>query len=168
MTRVRRVQLAPLTLLLVNALTLAQTPQRTSDEQQPYLKAMEKADQEIAAEVESHSELMRNLEYLTTQIGPRLTGSPQMQAASDWTLKRFQDYGIDAHLETAEIEHAWTRGVETAEIQSPIHRSLGIRALGWSKATKGDVSGNVIGLDLRKPSDLDAYKGRLKGAIVLM
>jgi hypothetical protein len=29
------------------------------------------------------------------------------------------------------------------------------------------VSGNVIGLDLRKPSDLDAYKGRLKGAIVL-
>src|SRR6516164_3264821 len=144
MTRVRRVQLAPLTLLLVNALTLAQTPQRTSDEQQPYLKAMEKADQEIAAEVESHSELMRNLEYLTTQIGPRLTGSPQMQAASDWTLKRFQDYGIDAHLEAAEIAHSWTRGTETAEITSPIRQRIDIHALGWSMATNGEVSGNAI------------------------
>ena len=168
MTRVRRVQLAPLTLLLVNALTLAQTPQRTSDEQQAYLKAMEKADQEIAAEVESHSELMRNLEYLTTQIGPRLTGSPQMQAASDWTLKRFQDYGIDAHLEAAEIAHSWTRGTETAEITSPIRQRIGIHALGWSMATNGEVSGNAIALKIEKPADLDPFKGKLKGAIVLL
>src|SRR5215472_13657745 len=99
------------------------------------------ADQQIADEVKAHSELMKNLEYLTTQIGPRLTGSPQMQQASDWALKRFQDYGINAHLETAQVEHAWTRGAETAEIESPIHRSIEIRALGWSKATSGEVSG---------------------------
>ena len=90
-----------------------------------------------------------------------------MQAASDWTLKRFQDYGVDAHLETANIDHAWTRGSETAEITSPIQRSIGIRAYGWSKATDGEVSGKVVALDIQKPSDLDAYKGKLKGAIVL-
>src|SRR5215469_16934183 len=141
--------------------------QRIADQQQSYRKAMEIADQQIADEVKAHSELMKNLEYLTTQIGPRLTGSPQMQQASDWALKRFQDYGINAHLETAQVEHAWTRGAETAEIESPIHRSIEIRALGWSKATSGEVSGKVIGLDLRKPSDLDPYRGKLKGAIVL-
>jgi carboxypeptidase Q len=141
--------------------------QRTADQQQSYRKAMEIADQQIADEVKTHSELLKNLEYLTTQIGPRLTGSPQMQHASDWTLKRFRDYGVDAHLETAEIEHAWTRGLETAQIESPIQRRIGIRALGWSQATKGELSGKVIGLDLRKPSDLDAYKGKLKGSIVL-
>jgi len=141
--------------------------QRTADQQQSYRKAMESADQQIANEVKAHSELMKNLEYLTTQIGPRLTGSQQMREASAWTLKRFREYGIDAHLETAEIDHAWTRGVETAEIESPIHRSIGIRALGWSKATNGEVSGKVIALDIRKPSDLDAYKGKLKDAIVL-
>ena len=140
---------------------------RTADQQQSYRKAMEIADQQIVDEVKAHSELMKNLEYLTTQIGPRLTGSQQMQQASDWTLKRFQDYGLEAHLETAEIAHAWTRGGETAEIESPIHRSIGIRALGWSKATKGDVAGKVIALDIRKPSDLDGYKGKLKGAIVM-
>ena len=55
---------------------------RTEQEKQEYRKAMEAADQKIADEVEAHSQLMKNLEYLTTSIGPRLTGSPQMQAAT--------------------------------------------------------------------------------------
>ena len=129
---------------------------------------METADQQIADEVKSHSELMKNLEYLTTQIGPRLTGSPQMQQASDWTLKQFQSYGIDAHLETATIDHAWTRGVETAAITSPIQRNIGIHAFGWSKATAGDVTAKAVGLAVSEPSDFDQYRGKLKGAIVLV
>jgi hypothetical protein len=143
------------------------SPQRTKEERQSYRTAMEEADQKIADEVKAHSELMKNLEYLTTQIGPRLTGSVQMQEASSWSLKRFQDYGIEAHLETTNIDHAWTRGNETAEITSPIPRTIGIRAFGWSKATNGDVSGKVVALDIQKASDLEAYKGKLKGAIVL-
>ena len=129
---------------------------------------MEEADQKIADEVKAHSELMKNLEYLTTQIGPRLTGSPQMQAASAWTRKRFEDYHVEAHLETAEIAHGWTRGVETAEITSPIQRRIGIHAFGWSKATNGEVTGSVIALNLTKASDLDPFKGKLKGAIVML
>ena len=85
-----------------------------------YRAAMEDADQKILAEEQAHSELMKNLEHLTTQIGPRLTGSKQMQDASAWTLKRFQDYGIDAHLETTQVPHAWMRGADTAEITAPI------------------------------------------------
>ncbi len=72
---------------LITAQAPQSTSQRTTEEQQGYRQAMEVADQNIADEVKAHSELMKNLEYLTTQIGPRLTGSPQMQAASDWTLK---------------------------------------------------------------------------------
>ena len=140
---------------------------RTSEQREAYRRAMEDADQKIADEVQTHSELINNLEYLTTQIGPRLTGSPQMQAASQWTLKRFQDYHVEAHLETAEIAHSWTRGVETAEITSPIHRRIGIHALGWSKATDGEITGNVVILNIKTPSDFDQYKGKLKGAIVL-
>src|ERR1700678_2582043 len=137
--------------------------QRTQEERATYRKAMEDADQKIAAEVEAHSELVKNLEYLTTQIGPRLTGSPQMQAASDWALKRFQDYGIKTHLETVEIAHGWTRGLETAEITSPIEKRIGIDAFGWSKGTNGDVSGEVIVIDVSKPEDFAQYKGKLKG-----
>src|SRR5215469_3542897 len=169
--RIRRGRGVPPFPAVLLAVFLAAVPfwaqQRTAEEQQSYRQAMEKADKQIDDEMKAHSELVKNLEYLTTQIGPRLTGSPQMQAASAWTLKRFQDYGIDAHLESADIAHSWTRGVETAEITSPIQRSIGIRAMGWSKATHGDVSGNVVALDIHQPSDFDAYKGKLKGAIVL-
>ena len=172
MIRIRRPLQAIATVIALSGLITAQapqtSPQRTKEQQQSYRKAMEDADQKIADEVKAHSELMKNLEYLTTEIGPRLTGSKQMQEASDWTLERFQDYGVEAHLETTNIDHAWTRGTETAEITSPIHRSIGIRALGWSKATNGDVSGKVIALDIHNLTDLDAYKGKLKGAIVLV
>ena len=144
------------------------TPEGSQEQRDAYRKAMEDADQKIAGEVRAHSELMTNLEYLTTQIGPRLTGSPQMQAASTWTLKRFQDYHVEAHLETAEIAHGWTRGVETAEITSPIQRRIGIHALGWSKATDGEITGSVMALNIGKPSDLEPYKGKLKGAIVML
>jgi carboxypeptidase Q len=147
----------------------AQTAQpRTQEQQQTYRKAMEAADQQIADEVEAHSELMKNLEYLTTQIGPRLTGSPQMQQASEWTLKQFQAYGINAHLETATIDHAWTRGPETAAITNPIQKRVGIHAFGWSKATAGDVTGQVVAIEISEPSDFDRYRGKLKGAIVLV
>ena len=129
---------------------------------------MEDADQKIYAEVKAHSELMKNLEYLTTSIGARLTGSKQMQQASDWTLKRFKDYGIDAHLETTEIAHAYNRGVDTAEIVSPLVRRIPIRAMGWSKPTSGEVSGHVTVLALEKPEDMEKYKGKLKGGIILL
>lgn len=172
MINFRRLMTATLAVLVLSVMAFAQSPQtaaqRTPEQQDAYRKAMEEADQKIAAEVKAHSELMKNLEYLTTQIGPRLTGSAQMQAASDWTEKRFKDYGIDAHLETAQIDHAWTRGAETAEITSPIQRRIGIRAYGWSKATPGEISGKVIALDIKSLPDLDAYKGKLKGAIVIV
>ncbi len=179
----RRQILASLTLVLFTCSLLAQdgqtspqTPsqtstqasQRTDAERESYRKAMEEADQKIADEVKAHSELMKNLEYLTTQIGARLTGSPQMRAASDWTLKRFKDYGIEAHLETAQIAHSWTRGLETAEITSPIQKRIGIHGFGWSRATSGDVSGQVVLLDVEKLSDMDQYKGKLKGKIVML
>jgi len=146
----------------------APAPQRTAEDRDAYRKAMEDADQKIAAEVKAHSELMKNLEYLTTQIGPRLTGSPQMQAASAWTEKRFHDYGIDVHLETVQIDHGWTRGLETAEITSPVQKRISIHALGWSKATDGDVSGQVMLLNVEKPADLEQYKGKLKGMVLML
>lgn len=167
MIRTRRM-LPAVFLCLFSASLLAQSaPARTASDQASYRGAMEQADTQIAAEVKAHSELMKNLEYLTTQIGPRLTGSPQMQAASDWTLKRFQQYGLEAHLETANIDHAWTRGIETAEIVSPIQRRIGIHAFGWSKATPGEITGNVVALDVHTVSELEQYKDKIKGAIVL-
>jgi Zn-dependent M28 family amino/carboxypeptidase len=90
-----------------------------------------------------------------------------MQAASQWTLQRFRDYGLDAHLETTQITHSWTRGQDAAAIVSPISRDVPIRSFGWGKATAGPVTGAVKLVDVKTLADFDKYRGQLKGAVVL-
>jgi len=167
-------------LIFVSTACFAQTPvdsTRNDADKRAYKSAMEDADQKIAAEVKAHSELMKNLEYLCYRIGARLTGSPQMQAASEWTLHVFKDYGLDAHLETAQIAHSWTRGRDTAALIKPLvagqtERIIEVRSAGWSKATVGEITVNVVAVPVMKTqAELDAYlaanKGKFTGKIVL-
>jgi carboxypeptidase Q len=159
-----------LTVVLCSQFAIAQKAAlvRSDENKKSYKSSMEVADQKIYDEVKAHSELMKNLEYLTSNIGARLTGSKQMQEASDWTLQRFKDYGVAAHLETTQIPHGYTRGLDSAEVTSPVLHHVPIHALGWSKPTSGEVSGIVTVLKLEKPEDIDNYKGKLRGAIILM
>jgi Zn-dependent M28 family amino/carboxypeptidase len=126
------------------------------------------ADAQIINEIRDHSELMDNLEYLSDQIGPRLTGSPQLKRANDWTAEMFKKYGLtNVHLEAYSIPHAWTRGTATARMIAPTEHPLTIASAAWSPSTKGVVRGPVVYLDARKPEELEKYKGKLKGAIVI-
>jgi carboxypeptidase Q len=49
----------------------------------------------IIDEGRTHSELMKNFEYLTDVIGPRLTGSNKFKRAAEWTAKQMRDYELD-------------------------------------------------------------------------
>jgi hypothetical protein len=53
----------------------------------------------LIAEALERSEVMENLRYLSDVIGPRLSGSPAMKRANEWTAQRFRDYGLTASLE---------------------------------------------------------------------
>src|SRR5580692_10504129 len=67
--------------------------------------------QAILEEIDKRSELMANLEYLCDMIGPRLTGSPGLTKANQWTRDKFKQYGLaNPHLEPWIIDRAWTRG----------------------------------------------------------
>jgi carboxypeptidase Q len=173
--RTRRISKGALSICFVTVLGMGVYPAARAPQQQTeaeaeraYRVAMEGADLKIVAEVQAHSELMKNLEYLTTQIGPRLTGSSNMQKASEWTLERFKAYGVDAHLETAQIAHAWYRGLDLAEITAPFQRRIQVRSMGWSKATVNEVSGPVVFLETQTLDGVAAIKDRLKGAIVCL
>ena len=49
------------------------------------------SDGQILSEIDQNNELMRNIEYLSDVIGPRLTGSPQQRMASEWVEREFHD-----------------------------------------------------------------------------
>jgi carboxypeptidase Q len=127
-------------------------------------------DAKILEQVKAdESELKGNLTYLSDRIGARLTGSPKLDQASHWTTEQFKAAGFsNAHLEPWTIEKAWTRGTATGRIVSPTEQQLALEAYGWSPSTKGTLRGRVVGIKAEKLEDLDQYKGKLKGAIVLV
>ncbi len=126
------------------------------------------ADAKILTEIREHSELMENLEYLSDRIGPRLTGSPLLKQANDWTLERFQKYGLtNVHLEPYTIPHAWIRGTARAKVIAPTEHPLTIASAAWSPNTKGAVKGPVVYFDAKKPEEFGKFAGKLKGAIVI-
>lgn len=181
--RVIRAALVVLSILWPHSLALAQAPSpakakgharpggpassSTSPASEPTgeVKAVTQA---IIEEIDKHSELMANLEYLCDMIGPRLTGSPNLVRANHWTRDKFQQYGLsNAHIEPWTIETAWTRGDAKGRVVLPVEQRLLLESAGWSPSTKGPLRGPVVHVKAQSKDELNPYKGKLKGDWVL-
>ncbi len=127
-------------------------------------------DRFLLAEVKARSEIMKNLEYLSDRIGGRLTGSANLEKANRWTAEKMKDYGLEnVRLEPWEVPYGWERGkAEMKLIEPNTGRTLLIASRGWVPGTKGKVTGDVVLLKARNKADLQAYKGKLKNAVVLL
>lgn len=117
----------------------------------------------------NRSEAMKNLQYLADVIGPRLTGSPAARAANDWTARRFQDYGLTAHLEQWNFGGTWTRGPMWARLVAPRLHDLVAASWAWSPGTAGKPwRGPVARLDASTPESLAAHAAAVRGAWVML
>jgi carboxypeptidase Q len=126
-------------------------------------------DKKIMADAKNGSEIMKNLQYLSDVLGPRLTGSANLKRANEWTAKQMENYGLsNVHLEPWEIPAGWERGTAYARIIEPDNgRTLFLASMGWTPGTKGRIQGDVVILDAKTKADLAKYKGKLKDAIIL-
>ncbi|MBF5041838.1 M20/M25/M40 family metallo-hydrolase [Aggregicoccus sp. 17bor-14] len=116
-----------------------------------------------------NSKVMDYAQQLTDVIGPRLTGSPAMKRANDWTRSTFQELGLqNAHLEPFKFGKGWTSEGCTLRMLAPGVESLYALPKAWSPATNGPVRGKVVRAKLESAEDLAKYKGKLAGAIVLL
>lgn len=116
-----------------------------------------------------HSEAMQNLEHLTDVIGPRLTGSPAARAANDWTMRRFKDYGLDAHLESWTFGGTWSRGPMWMRMIAPRRHDVIAASWAWTASTGGKtVSGPVVLINASNADSLAAYKGKVRGAWLML
>jgi carboxypeptidase Q len=116
----------------------------------------------------NHSEVMQNLEHLADVIGPRLSGSPAMHRANEWTASRFQGYGLSAKLEPYEFGVAWQRGDAALRLLQPFSRAITAHSWAWTEGTGGkSLAGPVVLTDLSTPESLAVYKSKVKGAWVL-
>jgi len=130
--------------------------------------AIAAADTRLLSEIREHSEVMQNLEYLSDNIGARLTGSPLTKQANDWTAAKMKEYGlVNVHLEPWTIAHSWTRGTASARTVTPAVHPLTIASAGWAPGTNGAVRGPVVYFDAKTKADFEKFRGKLKGAVVI-
>ena len=115
-----------------------------------------------------HSHVMETLSYLTDVIGPRLTGSPNLKRANEWTLTRLAGWGLtNAHLEPWPFGRGWSLKRFSVQIVEPQTIPLIGFPKAWSPGFDKPLVAEVVYLDAKTEADLDKYKGKLKGAIVL-
>jgi carboxypeptidase Q len=151
----------------------------------------------IKDEGTKNSQVMQTLSYLSDVIGPRLTASPGMKRANEWTRDRLTSYGLqNAHLEAwGPFGRGWTLKRFYAMVDGPTSFPIIAYPKAWSpgtdkllpppppvdpKAKKAKTpapppanqstafTGEVVHFTAANEAELDQYKAKLKGKIVLI
>ena len=118
----------------------------------------------------AHSRIMEYATGLFDDIGPRLTGSPNLTKAYKWTSEQFTAMGCsNVHLEGwGDFGMGWRQIATSVDMASPDTAVFIAQATPWSPATSGSVHAFVIAIPaLHSEKDFDEWKGRLAGKIIL-
>ena len=117
----------------------------------------------------NHSEVMRTAAYLTDRIGGRMTNSPQMRQAEQWTAQQFRDWGLsNVRADPFDFGRGWSIVRSSARMIAP--RPLDLRAIpiAWTPGTNGVISGEVIVAPMTTAADFARWRGKLAGKMVLV
>lgn len=117
-----------------------------------------------------NSKIMETASGLMDFIGPRLTGSPNMKRASEWTRDKLTEFGLsNAHLETwGPFPKGWSYDSCTLRMVSPDIAELWALPRAWTPSTNGVVRGVPVKLKLETKEDLDKNKGKIAGKFLLL
>ncbi len=132
----------------------------------PSLAAAEKpvAEQIVDKELAS-SKAWEILEYLSDNIGPRLSGSRQADAAVHWTAEKLKSWGLDVVQQPLMVPK-WVRGAEEARLVSHLDQKIVLTALGGSVATPPEgITGEVIVVG--SLAEVDTLGEKHRGKMVL-
>lgn len=153
--------------LIFSLMVVAQTPSVAP-------AAQEKVDLEMMKKIREEgmqrSQVMDTLSWLTDVYGPRLTGSPNLKAAGEWAVKKTTEWGLqNAHLEAwGTFGRGWSLERFSANVIEPTPFPLIAYPKAWTPGTNGPVTGEPVIVDIKAEADFDKYKGKLKGALVML
>jgi len=135
--------------------------------------AQEKLDlqmvQRIRREGLENSQIADLLIYLCDVHAPRLPASPQYVKAGEWVVAKAKELGLaNAQMEPyGTFGRSWELQKFYAAMTSPQYLPLIGYPKAWTPGTNGVVKGNPVLISVRTAAELEKYKGKLKGAIVM-
>jgi len=114
------------------------------------LLAQEKVDVTTTAKIRSeemeHSQIMYIEHELTDVYGPRVTGTPNHEAAAKWAVAEMTKWGMkNGHLEKWDYgRDGWLPERSSGFITAPVKQTIKLEVLGWTPSTNGTVTGSAI------------------------
>jgi carboxypeptidase Q len=160
-------QLVCSVVIILSVVILSFVPALWSQERQ------EKIDLETISRIRyegfHNSKVMEYASGLMDSIGERLTGSPNMKRANEWTRDQLTAMGLsNSHLEPwGPFGRGWANQYTNVRMTSPDIAALLVYAKAWTPGTNGVVTGKCIRINIEKKEDFDKYKGKLAGMIVI-
>jgi hypothetical protein len=114
------------------------------------------------------SQVMDHISWLADVYGPRLTGSPGIRQAADWTKRKFGEWGLAGiHEEAWAFGKGWQLVRFHAHMTEPQVMPIIGMPKSWTPGTNGTVQADVVLAPIATAADFDKYKGKLQGKIVL-
>jgi len=135
--------------------------------------AAEKVDLETITRIRyegfHNSQVMQLASDLMDSIGERLTGSPNMKRANEWTRDKLTEMGLsNSHLEAwGPFGRGWANQYVNARMTSPDIVPLIAYAKAWTPGTNGVVTAKCVRANIEDKKDFDKYRGKLAGMIVI-
>jgi carboxypeptidase Q len=117
-----------------------------------------------------NSKVMDFASGLMDSIGERLTGSPNMKRANEWTRDQLTAMGLsNAHLEAwGPFGRGWANEYVNVRMTSPDVVTLLAYPKAWTPGTNGVIQGKCVRVVIDKKEDFEKYRGKLAGAIVIL
>jgi hypothetical protein len=155
---------------VVLMLVLASNPIVTAQSQEG---GKEQLDYAMIAKIReeglNRSQVMNHISWLSDVYGPRLTGSPAIKQASEWTQKKFREWGLaNIHEEVWPFGKGWSLARFHAHMTEPQVSPLIGYPKSWTPGTNGTVNADVVYAPIRTEADFENYRGKLKGKILLL
>ncbi|MEY3678393.1 MAG: hypothetical protein RI924_534 [Bacteroidota bacterium] len=125
--------------------------------------------QKIREEGLNKSQVMQTAFYLTDVSGARLPNSPGLRRAQDWAINALKTWGIpNAGLEGwGKFGKGWEIQKNYAAITVPYYHAIIAAPKAWTPGTDGLLKAEVVLIKVDTISDLDQYKGKLKGKVII-
>src|SRR5499426_1088934 len=119
----------------------------------------------------NRSQVMETLSYLTDVYGPRLTGSPQIKTAGEWTKKKLVELELaNVNLESwGPFGRGWSNERFNARAISPDATfQLIAYPKAWTPGTDGSVEADVETAVINNDQDFEKFRGQLRGKFVMI
>ena len=114
---------------------------------------------------------IETLAYLLTDLaGPRLTGSAGLDRANEIARAKMAEYGF-SNVRIEQVSDfsrgGWDYTKAYAAMVAPYYNNFSVTPVAWTAGTNGLIRGEVVLVDIKTVEDIEKYRGKLKGKIIM-